>query len=76
MAGLGRVQQRFNAAIVTLLTLAGLKHMAGKDAKEDAGRGFGHPVHRTVLKGKLDGCPAGFHLRHQKHCVHYGDYGR
>jgi hypothetical protein len=62
--GMSRLQQRFNAAVVTVLTLAGLHGMAGAEqTKAQAAKGMGHPFHRKVLKGKLDGCPAGFHTR-------------
>ncbi len=50
MAGLGRVQQRFNAAVVTLLTLAGLGRMTGRDAKRQAAGGQGHPIHAKYLR--------------------------
>lgn len=60
--GMSRLQQRFNAAVATVLTLAGLHGMAGaQQTKAQAARGMGHPFHRKQLKGKLDGCPAGFH---------------
>ena len=71
MAGLGRIQQRFNAAVVTLLSLAGLRGMAGTDAKEAAHKGYGHPIHRKYIKGKIDGCPSGVHLTHRESCTHY-----
>ena len=50
MAGLGRIQQRFNAAVITLLSLAGLRNMAGADSQEQAARGYGHPLHRKYLR--------------------------
>ena len=51
MAGLGRIQQRFNAAIVTLLSLAGLRGMAGDtSAKNAAAHGHGHPLHAKFLR--------------------------
>lgn len=73
MAGLGRIQQRFNAAVVAVLALAGLRGMAGagSSAKEAASKGYGHPIHRKLLKGKMDGCPAGLHLEHRKSCVRF-----
>jgi hypothetical protein len=71
--GMGRLQQRFNAAVATVLTLAGYGGLAGqaKDAKQGASKGHGHPAHRTLLKSKLDGCPAGFHCTHRASCSHY-----
>ena len=71
--GLGRMQQRFNAAVVTVLALAGLRGMAGtaETAKDTAAKGFGHPLHRKLIKGKIDGCPAELHLTHRAHCSHY-----
>ena len=51
MAGLGRIQQRFNAAVVTLLALAGFRGLAGKkDAKDAAASGHGHPIHAKYLR--------------------------
>lgn len=50
MAGLGRVQQRFNAAVVTLLTLAGFGRGFGKGAKAQAATGLGHPIHAKYLR--------------------------
>lgn len=50
MAGLGRIQQWFNAAVVTLLALAGLRKMTGADAKAQAAKGSGHPIHAKLLK--------------------------
>ena len=71
--GMSRLQQRFNAAVVTVLTLAGLHGMSGaKGAKESAAvKGGGHPVHRKLLKGKLDGCPAELPLPHRANCSHH-----
>lgn len=51
MAGLGRVQQRFNAAVAKVLTLAGFARMAGaKGAQETAAQGYGHPIHAKYLR--------------------------
>lgn len=72
MAGLGRVQQRFNLALVAALAaVVRFARGGSEDAKEQAAVGFGHPIHRKYLKGKMDGCPAGFHLTHRAHCVRY-----
>lgn len=72
MAGLGRAQSKFGlqALFATLGAFVRLG-MGGAQAKEEAHKGHGHPYHRVVLKGKLDGCPAGFHLRHRPSCQHY-----
>ena len=50
MAGLGRIQQRFNAAVVAVLALAGFGRMAGTDAKKQARAGGGHPIHAKYLR--------------------------
>jgi hypothetical protein len=51
MAGLGRIQQKFNAAVITLLSLAGLRNMAAAgDASKQAAAGYGHPIHAKLLK--------------------------
>jgi hypothetical protein len=51
MAGLGRIQQRFNAAVVAVLALAGLRNMAGAgNAAKAAATGFGHPIHAKYLR--------------------------
>lgn len=53
MAGLARVQQRFNAAVVAVLTLAGLNRMAGNtSAAKQAAVGFGHPIHAKYLRAQ------------------------
>lgn len=52
MAGLGRIQQKFNAAVVSILALAGLHNMAGGKAvtaAEAARKGYGHPIHAKYL---------------------------
>lgn len=53
MAGLARMQQKFNAAIVAVLALAGLRNMAGaaQSAADAARVGYGHPVHAKYLRG-------------------------
>lgn len=48
MAGLARVQQRFHAAVVTLLALAGFGRQ--RDAQVKAGVGAGHPIHAKYLR--------------------------
>ena len=68
--GVGRLQMRFNAAVATVLTLAGLGGLAG-NAKQSAQKGVHVAFHRKALKGKMDGCPAGFHCRHRVSCQHY-----
>lgn len=52
MAGLARVQQRFNAAVVAVLVLAGLRGIAGANetAEGEAALGHGHPIHAKFLK--------------------------
>lgn len=52
MAGLARMQQKFNAAIVAVLALAGLRNMAGaaQSAADAARVGYGHPVHAKYLR--------------------------
>lgn len=50
MAGLARMQQRFNAAVITLLSLAGLRKMAGGGASEAVAKGYHHPIHAKYLK--------------------------
>lgn len=51
MAGLGRIQQRFNAAVVAVLALAGLRNMAGAgDHQKAAAAGYGHPIHAKYLR--------------------------
>lgn len=51
MAGLGRIQQRFNAAVITVLALAGLKSLGRSSAKDAAAKGYGHPIHRMFFRG-------------------------
>jgi len=68
--GMGRLQQRFNATVATLLTLAGLGGLAG-NAKQSAQKGVHVAFHRKALKGKMDGCPAGYHCTHRASCQHY-----
>lgn len=41
------MQQRFNAAFVAILTLAGFGR--GQSAKAEAAKGAGHPIHRKYL---------------------------
>ena len=52
MAGLGRVQQRFNLAVVTALAaLVSFARQGHDDAKAaQAGATTGHPIHRKYLK--------------------------
>lgn len=72
--GMGRLQQKFNAAVATVLTLAGFGGLAGQRNAAQASQGkggHGHPMHRKLLKGKADGCPAGFHCTHRASCSHY-----
>ena len=73
MAGLGRIQQRFNAAVITLLSLAGLRRMTGgADAQKQAAVGHGHPIHAKLLKssnpkGNASGhAYTGYHSRNDK----------
>lgn len=51
MAGLGRIQQRFNAAIVgTLAALVGFARGGSSEAAEEAAAaGSGHPLHRKLI---------------------------
>jgi len=48
MAGLGRVQQRFNAAIVAVLAL--LKVGAGSKKEQARAQGAGHPILAKLIK--------------------------
>lgn len=50
MAGLGRIQQRFNAAVVMVLTLAGFGGLAGESGARKAAAGGGQPIARKYIK--------------------------
>lgn len=50
MAGLGRVQMRFNATVASVLALVGFGRGYGQSAAEEARKGSGHPIHRKFLR--------------------------
>lgn len=51
MAGLGRMQQRFNVIVASLAALVGFSghRMSAVDA---ARSGSGHPIHRKILRSQ------------------------
>lgn len=60
MAGLGRVQQRFNAAVVGVLAaLVSFARGGEKDAKGQAAAGTGHPIHAKYLRSQNYGRATG-----------------
>lgn len=50
MAGLGRVQMRFNATVASVLALVGFGRSYGHNAADEALQGSGHPIHRKFLR--------------------------
>lgn len=52
MAGLGRVQMRFNATVASVLALVGFGRGYGRSAAEEARKGSGHPIHRKFLRSQ------------------------
>ena len=64
MAGLGRVQQRFNAAVVGVLAaLVSFARGGEKDAKGQASVGIGHPIHAKYLRTQNYGRATGRDLQ-------------
>jgi hypothetical protein len=65
--GLGRMQQRFNAAVVAVLALAGLRNMAGgQDHAAAASKGYGHPIHAKYLRSLFNKMPT---MRYPGYCA-------
>lgn len=55
MAGLARAQQRFGLAALFATLGSFLRLGAHGNASKEAQQGSGHPIHRMLLKGRLDG---------------------
>lgn len=71
MAGLGRAQSKFGLQALFATLGSFLRLGMGSKQEKERLRTMGHPVLRKVLKGKMDGCPAGFHCTHRESCAHF-----